>query len=343
MRAVLDSDKGGIEVADDEIRWWTFAGGRINATLRYALEAVGQDWKVIPDNFLIKVRGEDLKLHGFREAISRLRDIEFWEDNKLWERVAQSLPNYRLSKFQPLMPPWVEREVVASYLLDVAGAWRWLSGSDGRLSRVPESMRVTTPEDEARVAAIERPVLPRLTRDISRPLVFVRSEADLSQAMVSLLGEPVIGLDVETTLRTRALCLIQIAASRGTYLIDALEIPDLSALAPLFSSKQTTKVIHCADFEREVLGRHGFTIEPVVDTRDLSRQVHGKEPDLDHSLRALCSRELQFDLDKSEQAGDWTRRPLTESQIDYSALDAEVLLKLFVRFQVPASGRESTN
>ena len=41
--------------------------------------------------------------------------------------VAESLPGYRLSKFQPLMPPWVEREVVARYLLDIAGSAEWLA------------------------------------------------------------------------------------------------------------------------------------------------------------------------------------------------------------------------
>jgi ATP-dependent Lhr-like helicase len=28
-----------------------------------------------------------------------------------------------------LMPPWVEREVVANYLLDVSGAQRWMADS----------------------------------------------------------------------------------------------------------------------------------------------------------------------------------------------------------------------
>ena len=37
-------------------------------------------------------------------------------------QVAGSLPNYRLSKFQPLMPAWVEREVLGRFLLDVEGA-----------------------------------------------------------------------------------------------------------------------------------------------------------------------------------------------------------------------------
>lgn len=149
MRAVLNSEHGGIEVAEDEIRWWTFAGGRINATLRYAIEAVGADWKVIPDNFLIKVRGEDLDERRFGEALSRMRDVEFWEHDKLWAGVAASLPSYRLSKFQPLMPPWVEREVMARYLLDVAGARRWLTGCDGGPSRVRNSVGTLTREDEA--------------------------------------------------------------------------------------------------------------------------------------------------------------------------------------------------
>jgi ATP-dependent Lhr-like helicase len=338
MRVVLDAEHGGIEVADDEIRWWTFAGGRINATLRYALEAVGSGWKVIPDNFLIKVRGEVLNIERFRAALSRLREIEFWEDEKLWAGIAKSLPNYRLNKFQPLMPPWVEREVVASYLLDVAGAWRWLSGSDAGLTRVSERIWVVTREDEARVASLDAvaPEFPRLIRDGSRRLVWVRSEADLVDAVAELMSESVIGLDVETTLGTRALCLVQIAG-RVTYLIDALEVPDLAVLAPLLSSQGTTKVIHYAPFEREVLGLHGLEIEPVIDTRELSCRVRGDGVQGGHSLRAVCARELQVALDKSEQAGDWKRRPLTEGQVAYAALDAEVLLQLNDRFQVLAS------
>ncbi|WP_218940478.1 DEAD/DEAH box helicase [Streptomyces sp. Ru87] len=127
MRGIIDSQRGGLEFDEGEIRWWTFAGGRINATLRYALEAVAGDWKVIPDNFLIKVRGEGVDRCRFRDVLTKLAEPEFWEDDGLWTDVAEWLPSYRLSKFQPLMPPWVEREMLAGYLLDVGGASRWLS------------------------------------------------------------------------------------------------------------------------------------------------------------------------------------------------------------------------
>ncbi len=126
MRDVVDKPRGGLEFEDGEVRWWTFAGGRINATLRYALEAVA-DWKVVPDNFLVRVKGDGLELRRFEEGLARLAEPGFWEDARLWAEVAEGLPSYRLSKFQPLMPAWVEREVLAGYLLDVEGARRWLS------------------------------------------------------------------------------------------------------------------------------------------------------------------------------------------------------------------------
>lgn len=127
MRPILQPGRGGLEVDDDEIRWWTFAGGRINTTLRYALEAMGCNWKIIPDNFLLKIRGEHLERQDFDTMLARLRVGELWHDASLWSTVATSLPNYRLSKFQPLMPPWVEQEVIAGYLLDVAGTKDWLA------------------------------------------------------------------------------------------------------------------------------------------------------------------------------------------------------------------------
>jgi ATP-dependent helicase Lhr and Lhr-like helicase len=333
MRENIDSRSGGIGVDGDEIRWWTFAGGRINATLRYALEAVGKDWKVITDNFVIKVRGDDVTVHSFRRALTDLAEPEFWDNDRLWTQVAESLPSYRLSKFQSLMPPWVERETIASYLLDVGGAWSWLSGTEPSRPRVPDGVRTFTRADAERVAQLEatQTTLPVLQRASGRPLIWVRSLPELAAAVNTLMSESVVGLDVETSLANRMLCLIQLAGRDATYLIDVLENSDLEPIGQLLASTETTKLIHYASFEREVLGRHGFALNSVLDTRELSRRLH---PDANgHSLRQVCARELGMELDKQEQTGDWTRRPLTESQVTYAALDAEVLLILHARIQ----------
>ncbi len=131
MRGLL-TDSQGIEVDDEEVRWWTFAGGRINATLRYALGMIDADWKIIPDNFLIKIRGDRLTRARFDDALAKLRAPEFWEHPQLWGDITASLPDYRLSKFQALMPDWVVREVVGGYLVDVEGARGWVQATCAR-------------------------------------------------------------------------------------------------------------------------------------------------------------------------------------------------------------------
>jgi len=126
MWSILEPGVGGVEVDDGEIRWWTFAGGRINTTLRYALAETGPDWKVLPNNFFVRIVHEDLDRAAFNDALETLRERSFWDDERRWAGVAEALPNYRLSKFQALMSRWVVREVVADYLLDIEGTWEWL-------------------------------------------------------------------------------------------------------------------------------------------------------------------------------------------------------------------------
>lgn len=130
IQPLFQGRRAGIEARDGDLRWWTFAGGKINATLRYGLEAVGGDWKITTDNFLVKAKGEGITAERFQDAIERLSTPEVWDDNKFWKDVAESLPNYRLSKFQDLMPDWVEQEVVANYLLSVVKAQSWCNESD---------------------------------------------------------------------------------------------------------------------------------------------------------------------------------------------------------------------
>lgn len=339
--SIVDPGAGGVEVVEDEIRWWTFAGGRINSTLRYAFEAMGTDWKVVPDNYAIKLRGDGLSRVRFNQAVQQLRDIEFWENGQLWREVAESLPNYRMSKFQALMPPWVEREVVASYLLDVAGAWDWLTqGQSAELERVPAGIGETTEADDKRMHQLEllRAARARpLQRDPKRTLQWVTSDDELAKMVGQLEGADMIGLDVETNMANGALCLIQIAGPERTYLIDALRIESFAALGQVLAAERPTKLIHNARFEREVLGQYDLEIDGVTDTIALSRAKH-PEDGVRHDLCSVCERELGHTLDKTMQRSDWTRRPLRPEQVEYAALDAEVLVPLANRLEPPSPG-----
>jgi DNA polymerase-1 len=88
-------------------------------------------------------------------------------------------------------------------------------------------------------------------------------------------------------------------------------------------------VAHNAPFERNWIARHYRIDLDLHDTMVMSQVLYtgtdaSKSKQFSHSLQAVAKRELKRELDKSEQGSDWTGE-LTEEQIRYAALDAQVL------------------
>jgi len=67
-----------IQVEAASARWWTFAGGKINYTLKYGIELLG-GWKVVADNFSLRIEGDGVTHGAVDEVIARLGREEFWE------------------------------------------------------------------------------------------------------------------------------------------------------------------------------------------------------------------------------------------------------------------------
>ncbi len=106
-------------------RWWTFAGGRVNHTLKYGFE-VSEGWKVVADNFQLRIEGNGVDHESVRKALGRMASVAFWDAPDMRRAVLARLPGYRLSKFQDCLPEPFALEVIENYLLDVAGTVRWL-------------------------------------------------------------------------------------------------------------------------------------------------------------------------------------------------------------------------
>ncbi len=109
----------------DAVHWWTFAGGRINQTLKYALDWKG-GWKVVPDNFSLRIQGDGLSVNAVRAVI----DGVSWSDSETRRALLARVPEYRLSKFQRVLPDKWQVEMVGAYLLDFDGAGRMDSAMD---------------------------------------------------------------------------------------------------------------------------------------------------------------------------------------------------------------------
>jgi ATP-dependent Lhr-like helicase len=108
--------------------WWAFAGGRIHQTLKYAIEWKG-DWKVAADNFSLKIQGDGVSFDSVGKVLTELRAPGFWEAEETRAKLRSKVPEYRLSKFQKVLPDRWQTEMVGAYLLDFEGAARVLGGS----------------------------------------------------------------------------------------------------------------------------------------------------------------------------------------------------------------------
>lgn len=325
---------GGHPIRLDEgnARWWTFAGGQINHTLKYALaETTG--WKIIADNWHLRIEGDGISHGAVEQAILDISVPGFWDDLDVWQRIIAKVPPYRLSKFQPALPPRFEQEMLGRYLLDIAGTRRFLLGDGaGEIAGAADLLR----DALARGALVAEPVPePEPRRDVARPenpIRYIESQDALAALCRELLQEERLGVDVETTLFDRELCTIQFATSRFNAVIDARAIDDLAPVADVLEATSVVKIIHNASFECSVFRKLSIAIKNVFDTLSTSRELRGRRVAGGHSLGVVCERELGKSLDKAEQTSDWTRRPLSPHQLDYAAMDAEVLLALHDRF-----------
>jgi len=121
LGSVLRAAGPAVQVNDEGYAiWWTYAGGRINHTLKYALE-VSQGWKVVAENFFVKIAGDGVNHTSIEAAVRELSAPGFWTEERM-RAIRSRIPPYRLSKFQDALPDAALGEMLGSVFIDSAGA-----------------------------------------------------------------------------------------------------------------------------------------------------------------------------------------------------------------------------
>jgi ATP-dependent Lhr-like helicase len=123
---MLRNSRTALRVTANEAQLWTFAGGRINGSIKMLLQAI---WNVksSADNFVIRCEKGQTDL--VREALLAMATFEWWKQEAVAKATLNALPNYRLSKFQNLLPSFAAAEVVSRHLFDLEGSRLLLSES----------------------------------------------------------------------------------------------------------------------------------------------------------------------------------------------------------------------
>ncbi|PDV87028.1 ribonuclease D [Rhizobium sp. H4] len=173
----------------------------------------------------------------------------------------------------------------------------------------------------------------------------IETTADLAAACKELAKSDFITIDTEFLRETTfwpELCLIQMASPTLEVLVDPLAKGiDLAPFFELMADTKVLKVFHAARQDIEIIFNRGNLIpHPIFDTQ-VAAMVCGFGDSV--SYDQLVSRIKNVHIDKSSRFTDWSRRPLSDKQLEYALADVTHLRDVYLSLssQLDREGRTS--
>jgi ribonuclease D len=171
----------------------------------------------------------------------------------------------------------------------------------------------------------------------------IDTTAALEEACRLLAQSDFITIDTEFLRETTfwpELCLIQMASPEHEYIVDPMAKGiDLKPFFELMANSAVVKVFHAARQDIEIIFHLGDLIpHPIFDTQ-VAAMVCGFGDSV--SYDQLVQKVKNVHIDKTSRFTDWSRRPLSEKQLDYALADVTHLRDVYLKLkgQLEAEGR----
>ena len=136
------------------------------------------------------------------------------------------------------------------------------------------------------------------------------------------------------------LSLIQLATETQQACIDPLAIDDFAPLVTLFETPAMLKILHAPGQDLELFyQRFNALPRPVFDTQ-LAAAVLGYANQIGYAdlVKRVCS----VQLEKKYTRANWSRRPLSQGELDYAMDDVRYLIEIYQKLQAKLSERGRT-
>lgn len=119
-------------------------------------------------------------------------------------------------------------------------------------------------------------------------------------------------------------CLIQISFNAKHYIVDPLSAVDIKPLIDILSGKNL--ILHASDYDLRMLRLcYGFELKGKLFDTMLAAKILG----IKHlGLASLVEKYCRVVLSKEGQKSDWSRRPLSEKQLNYAINDTFFLFEI---------------
>ncbi|MBV8793110.1 MAG: ribonuclease D [Pseudolabrys sp.] len=173
----------------------------------------------------------------------------------------------------------------------------------------------------------------------------ITTTTELAKACAHMGKHAFVTVDTEFLRETTyypLLCVAQMASPDEAVVIDALAPGiDLTPFFDLMNDEKVVKVFHAARQDIEIVWNMAKKIpHPIFDTQ-VAAMVLGYGDSI--SYDQLVQRITGDTLDKSNRFTDWTRRPLSEAQLNYAVSDVTHLRDVYLKLSqdIEARGRSS--
>ena len=164
--------------------------------------------------------------------------------------------------------------------------------------------------------------------------MYIANQESLEAFVERARSSSVLAIDTEF-LREKTyyakLCLLQLATDDEAVIVDPFEVDDLGVLEPLLADEGIVKLFHAGGQDLEIILREvGVIPRPVFDTQ-VAAALLGYTQQIGYA--ALVHAECGVSLKKIDSFTDWSRRPLSDSQLEYAADDVAYLPRMYERMR----------
>ncbi len=178
------------------------------------------------------------------------------------------------------------------------------------------------------------------TTPFDLPFSIVDSAESLEAALPVWFGAELLAVDIEcslTGIHHCTLALLQVADHERAWIVDPIALGELAQ--PALEALAKVPWI-CHDFSNDgIVIKRLYDLVPgsVLDTMLLARALGYPQP----GLKTMAKLKLGIEIPKEEQDSNWMLRPLRESQLEYAARDAALLLPLLRRLGEEAEAKKA--
>ncbi len=161
-------------------------------------------------------------------------------------------------------------------------------------------------------------------------LQYIDTPAQLAQLCEQIKKESWVALDTEF-LREKTyypkFCLLQIATPEWVACVDPIALPNLEILFDVLYDPAIVKVFHSCRQDLEIFFQStGKLPSPIFDTQ-IAAPLLGFQDNPGYAM--LVSSLLSINLNKAHTRADWSKRPLTEAELEYAADDVIYLCQIY--------------